>query len=75
MTKNVTLKLDDGLLRQARHLAVASEKSLSQWVTDLIVQALSSDGAYARSRRRALRRLEKGFKLGDPLSREEVHER
>lgn len=75
MTKNLTIKLDEALLRQARHQAVAVDKSLSQWVTDLIAEALASDGDYDRCRRRALRRLERGFKLGDPLSREEAHER
>lgn len=76
MARNVTLKLDDALLKKGRLIAVAKEKSLSQWVTDLIVRAINEEARYARAKRRALKRLEKGFRLGgQPLSREEAHER
>jgi hypothetical protein len=76
MARNVTLKLDEALLRKARQVAVAADKSLSQWVADLIAEALSSNAGYARGKQEALRRLEQGFKLGGvPLSREEAHDR
>ncbi len=76
MARNVTLKLDDALLRKGRQIAVAKEKSLSQWVTDLIARAVNEEARYARAKRRALKRLDKGFRLGgQPLSREEAHER
>ena len=76
MVKNITLRLDEALLRTCRRLAVEKDKSLSRWVTDLIKEAISRQNAYARSKRRALRRLEAGLKLGGrPLTPEEIYER
>ncbi len=76
MTKNVTLKLDENLLKKSRQMAVEKEKSLSQWLTDLMVRAITDDGRYAQAKKRALERLRNGFHLGgQPLSREEAHER
>jgi len=76
MPKNLTLRLDDAVLRKARHLAVEEQKSLSQWVADLIAQSVARKEDYADARRRALARLERGMRLGGrPLSREEAHER
>ena len=72
MTKNVTLKLDEGLLRRCRRLAVAKDKSLSQWLMELMVHA--KETAYGQARLRALKGMEKGFYLGGkPLTREEAH--
>lgn len=76
MTRNVTLKLDENLLKKSRKLAMEKEKSLSQWLTELIVRAITDDGRYAQAKKRALERLRNGFHLqGKPLSREEAHER
>lgn len=76
MTRNVTLKLDETLLKKCRQIAVRTEKSLSQWVTGLMQQAVSEESHYARAKKRALKRLDRGFSLGGhPLSRDESHER
>ena len=76
MAKNVTLKLDDAILRKAKHLAVEQNTSLSQWLADLIVQRVSGNSGYAAARRRAVRRLDAGLRLGGrPLTREQAHER
>lgn len=76
MPKNITLKVDETLLKKCRQIAVSKEKSLSQWVVDLMSRAVAEQSGYARARRRALKRLEKGFHLGGkPLSRESLHER
>ncbi len=76
MARNLTLRLDDSVLRKARHLAVEEEKSLSQWVADLIAQSVARNQDYAAVRRRAVARLERGMRLGGkPLTREEAHER
>jgi len=76
MTRNLTLKLDAALLRRLRQAAGGEDKSVSQWVTDLIVQALARDAGYAQAKRRALERLVSGWDLGGrPLSREELHDR
>ena len=76
MTKNVTLKVDETLLKKCRQIAVAKDKSLSQWLMELMARAVDEQTNYARARRRALKRLEKGFRLGGaPMSRESLHER
>ena len=76
MSKNVTLRLDEALLRKARHAAVDQEKSLTEWVSALIIRATSENDRYLSARERALKRIEKGFRLGgNPLSREDTHAR
>ena len=76
MTKNVTLKLDEKLLRKCRQIAVSRDKSLSQWVAELMARAVDEQTSYRRARRSALERLERGFHLGGtPLTRESVYER
>ncbi len=39
---NVTLKLPDELVREARHRAVNQSKSLSAWMADLVSRELDS---------------------------------
>jgi hypothetical protein len=76
MSKNVTLRMDEGLLKKCRHAAVEQDMSLSQWVTDVIARTVERDESRDKAKRDALRLLEKGFSLGGkPLSREEAHER
>jgi len=76
MTKNVTLRLDEMILRKARHLAVEHDQSFSQWVEGLIERQVTQREAFAAARRRSLKRLSSGLSLGDkPLTREEAHAR
>ena len=74
MSKNVTIRLDETIVRKCRHAAVEEDKSLSQWIADLMVQAVTAADVHQDARARALKRLEKGFSLGGaPLSREEIY--
>lgn len=76
MTRNVTIRLEETILKKCRHAAVEDDKSLSQWIADLLVKEVSANGDYQKTRKRALKRLEEGFSLGGrPLSREEIYER
>jgi len=76
MTKNITLRLDESILRKARHAAVEKDTSLSQWVANIIVKEVSEKNRYVLAREKALSRMEKPFRLGGkPVSREEIHER
>ncbi len=75
MTKNITLRLDAQLLHKARYKAVAYNKSLSQWVSDLIASEVSASDDHQRARARALASLKQGFHLGGkPLSRADIYE-
>ncbi|HEX3357598.1 MAG TPA: DUF6364 family protein [Tepidisphaeraceae bacterium] len=74
MAKNVTLRLDDAILQKARHEAVQQNRSLSQWLADLILQAVSRDSDFTSAKRRAIKRLKKGLDLGGkPLTRDEIY--
>ena len=76
MGKNVTLRLDEGILKRCRHVAVEEEKSLSEWVAEVLARALVDQSATASAKNRVLQFLQKGFDLsGQPLSRNEAHER
>jgi hypothetical protein len=46
---NVTLKLPDELVREARHRAVNQSKSLSAWMAGLVRRELANPSSEARS--------------------------
>ena len=76
MGKNVTLRLDESIIRQAKHAAVEKDQSLSEWIAGLITHAVSETTRSLSARDKALKRMKRGFHLGGkPLSREEAHER
>ena len=76
MGKNVTLRLDEAIIRRARHAAVEQDQSLSEWVAGLIVRATSKNDRSLSAREKAVSRMDRGFHLGGiPLSREEAHGR
>lgn len=76
MKKNLTLKLDEALLKKCRHLAVESDQSVSEWVANLLRDHVGKTSSLESSKGRAKRLLQRGLKLdGSYLSREDVHER
>jgi hypothetical protein len=74
---NVTLRLDDTLLREARVLAAHRGTSVSRLVAEELERLVRQDKAYARAQRRALRRLGEAYQLDwtAPADRGELHER
>ena len=75
MKKNVTIVMDDALLKKGRQLAMDHDQSLSDLVSNLIANA-GRGGDFQRCKAKALRFLKKGFNLGGkPFSRDEMHER
>ena len=76
MAANVTIKLEESLIKQAKKLAVEEDCSLSGWVALLIENNLRQRADYQSAKSRALQRMKQGFELspGRPL-REELHER
>ncbi len=77
MKTNVTLKLDTGLLREARVLAADEGRSISALLTDRLEALIRERKAFDRARRRALMRLRQGLDLQwtPAKSRDEIHER
>ncbi|MFP4409693.1 MAG: hypothetical protein ACLFPW_14320 [Spirochaetaceae bacterium] len=76
MKKNVTLKLDEELLKLCRFEALEEDKSLSQWVADLLSEHVRSAEEFELARARAKRRIQEGYHLGgESLNRDAVHDR
>jgi hypothetical protein len=74
--KNITLKLDEHILKRVKHIAVDQNTSVSAWVSDLIVRQLRDQDLYEESRLAALAALSTGYRLGGkPLLRGELHDR
>lgn len=74
---NVTLRLDAGLLREARVLAAEEGTSVSRLLAERLEDLVRRHKAYDSARRRALSRLREGYDLQwkRPSSRDELHER
>jgi hypothetical protein len=77
MKANITLKMDAGVLREARILAAEEGTSISALLAARLEEIVRQRKAYDRARTRALARLRRGWDLawGPPSSREELHER
>jgi hypothetical protein len=77
MKTNITLKLDSEILREVRIMAAEQGSSISGLLASKLEEIVRQRKSYARSKRRALARLRKGFALGwvRPASRDELYER
>jgi hypothetical protein len=77
MKTNITLKLDSETLREVRIMAAEEGSSISGLLASKLEELVRQRKSYARSQRRALARLRKGFDLGwiRPASRDKLHER
>jgi len=74
MPKNVTIWLDDQIIKNCRHVAVEEDKSLSQWIADERVKVVSAQDMKDEAKKRALKRLGDGLSLGGtPFPREEIY--
>jgi len=74
---NITVKVDATLARDAKVLAARRGTSLSRLVADQLAALVNDDQVYAVAKRRALRRLKRGYDLGwkAPADREVLHNR
>ncbi|MDR0593841.1 MAG: DUF6364 family protein [Bifidobacteriaceae bacterium] len=78
MVKNVTLTLDEDVLRRARILAAQRETSVSGLVGELLGQAVGDPRPYQDVWAAQERIMAEGSGLrlgGRPLTREEAHQR
>lgn len=75
--RNVTLKLDANVIKEARILAAQRGSSISRLLAEKLEELVTEDRGYERARKRAQSRLRSGFDLGwkRPASRGELHER
>jgi predicted transcriptional regulator len=77
MQRNITLTLDDGLIRKLRVLAARRNRSVSALLREELSRLVARDEAYEAAKRAALERLARGSDLGGgPLpARDELHDR
>ena len=77
MTRNITLALDEDILREARVLAAHRGLSVSGLLRQQLVQLIDDERGYAKARASALLRLARGQSLeaGKLPRREELHDR
>jgi hypothetical protein len=75
--KNVTLKIDSGLLREIKILAAREDTSISSLMTQLLEDRVKKDLDYEQAKRRALARIHNARRLNwqKPRSRDEIYER
>ena len=64
MKTNITLKVDSGLLREAKILAAEDGTSISAMLAARLEQIVRERKTYERARKRALARLREGMNLG-----------
>ena len=68
MKKHITLKINEELLKRCRYEAVESDKSLSQWVADVLSGRVKNESEYLKAKERAKRPFGSGFRLGGQTS-------
>jgi hypothetical protein len=73
---NITVAIDPALLKKARAVAARRGRSVSALLADELRQLVADDTRYTVARKRAFGLLSATLSLGgNPLSREELHER
>ncbi len=75
--KNLTLRLEEEVIRQARVLALKEGLSVSALLARHVEESVRTADEYETARRQALRSLKRGFDMGveHNTPREELHER
>jgi hypothetical protein len=76
MTKNITLRMDEQLLKDVKHIAVEADMSVSSWITKMVEKAAKRDSHYEEAKAHALKVMEEAPAYnGKIYSRDELHER
>lgn len=76
MGRNITLKLDDDLLKKAKLLAAERDSSVSQMLSEYLGEIIAKTTKYSDAKQNALKMMDKGFNLGFSRrkgSRDELH--
>jgi hypothetical protein len=74
--QNITIAIEQDLLRKARVLAAERGTSVSRLLADELVRLVNESERYDRARAAALGELDAGLQLGGkPAARDTLHER
>ncbi len=74
---NITLKIDESLLKETRILAAKRGTSVSRLVAEQLEDLVRTDRGYDRAKKRAVERMRSASRLEwqPPVSRDELHVR
>ena len=76
MTKNITLRMDEQLLKDVKHIAVEKDMSVSAWIIQAVETAASKDVRYEEARAFIMKAMEEAPAYGGKtFTRDELHER
>jgi len=76
MTKNITLRMDEQLLKDVKHIAVEADMSVSAWINQLVEQATKKDVRYEEAKAFIMKAMEEAPDYGgQTFTRDELHER
>ncbi len=77
MRSNITLSLEEDMIKEAKVLAARRGLSVSRMLSEQLEELVRRDREYDAAMHRALARLDHGFHLSwtKPSSRAELHER
>jgi hypothetical protein len=77
MKQNITVSLDQKIVRKAKILAAKQGTSISGLLAGQIESLVGEDEAYELAKHRALELMQRGFHLGGVIRarRDELHER
>ncbi len=76
VSRNVTIRIDEDILKKCKFAAVEEDMSLSKWISFHLERIIRHRESYLKARDRAVKRLETGFHLkDDPLKRDEIYDR
>ena len=76
MTKNITIRMDEQLLKDVKHLAVEHDMSVSAWIKQVVEQEAHKTMRYEEAKAFALKAMEEAPAYGGNIpTRDEMHER
>ena len=76
MKQNITIAVEQDLLRKARILAAERGSSVSRLLADELARLVCEAERYEQAKVEALADLDRGFRLGgEPAARDALHER
>lgn len=77
MKRNLTIQLDESIIKKARVVAARRSTSISRLVSEEIERTAAKDAVWEAAKKRALQRLNSGFDLGGGKlpKRETLYER
>jgi hypothetical protein len=76
MTKNITLRMDEQLLKDVKHIAVEEDMSVSAWIIKAVKKAAIKDVRYDEAKAFIMKAMEDAPDYGgQTFTRDELHER